>query len=60
MNCAYLYMILLYRVFAGLQLYAKFFKYEFWLDRVRFLGHIMSEERVTVDPAKVEAFMSWK
>ena len=34
--------------------------YEFWLDRVMFLGHIMSEERVAVDPAKIETVINWK
>ena len=42
------------------QLYAKFSKCEFWLTEVRFLGHIVSTSRVSVDPEKVEAVMSWK
>ena len=37
------------------QFYAKFTKCKFWLDRVIFLGHIVSKERVIVDLAKVEA-----
>ena len=40
------------------QLYAKFSKCKFWLDRVMFLGHIVSKERVTVDPAKIEAVIN--
>jgi hypothetical protein len=32
------------------QLYAKFSKCEFWLDEVPFLGHVISLERITVDP----------
>ena len=35
------------------KLYAKFSKYKFWLNKVQFLGHIVSEEGVTVDLAKV-------
>jgi len=35
------------------QLYAKFSKCEFWLKKVPFLGHILSEEGIAVDPAKV-------
>jgi hypothetical protein len=37
------------------KLYAKFNKCEFWLEKVGFLGHIVSGERVTVDPVKVTA-----
>ena len=37
------------------QLYAKFKKCEFWLDKVTFLGHIVSIEGISVDPAKIEA-----
>ena len=40
------------------KLYAKFSKCEFWLDRVMFLGHIVSEEGVVVDPAKIEAIIN--
>ena len=42
------------------KLYAKFSKCEFWLDRVMFLGHIVSEEGVVVDPTKIEAIINWK
>ena len=42
------------------KLYAKFSKCEFWLDRVAFLGHVISKEGVMVDPAKIEAVSNWK
>ncbi|XP_071900988.1 uncharacterized protein [Coffea arabica] len=42
------------------QLYAKFSKCEFWLDKVSFLGHVISKEGIAVDPAKVEAVTEWK
>ena len=42
------------------QLYAKFSNYEFWLIEVRFLGHVVSTSSVSVDPKKVEVFMSWE
>ena len=32
------------------KLYAKFSKCEFWLEKVAFLGHILSAEGVVVDP----------
>ena len=42
------------------RLYAKFSKCEFWLDRVMFLGHIVSEKGVAVDPTKIEIIINWK
>ncbi|WVZ80681.1 hypothetical protein U9M48_028138 [Paspalum notatum var. saurae] len=36
------------------KLYAKFSKCAFWLKEVAFLGHILSEKGVAVDPSKVE------
>ena len=41
-------------------LYAKFSKCEFWLTKVRFLRHVLSASRVSVDPKKVEAVLSWE
>ena len=42
------------------QLYAKLSKYEFWLREVFFLGHIISEEGIRVDPKKIEVIIEWK
>ena len=42
------------------RLYAKLSKCEFWLTEVRFLGHVVPASRVSVDPEKVEAVMSWE
>ncbi|KAJ9539429.1 hypothetical protein OSB04_032162 [Centaurea solstitialis] len=39
------------------QLYAKFSKCDFWLQEVQFLGHLVNQEGIKVDPAKVEAVM---
>jgi hypothetical protein len=41
------------------QLYAKFSKCEFWIGEVRFLGHIISNGGILVDPAKVKEIMEW-
>ncbi|KAL0545979.1 hypothetical protein IC582_015883 [Cucumis melo] len=41
------------------KLYAKFSKCEFWLKQVSFLGHVVSNAGVYVDPAKIEAVTSW-
>ena len=42
------------------QLYAKFSKCRFWLDKVAFLGHVISEKGISVDPQKIEAIVNWK
>ena len=42
------------------QLYAKLSKCEFWLGKVSFLGHIVSEEGIRVDPKKIEVIIEWK
>ena len=41
------------------RLYAKFSKCEFWLDRVQFLGHVISKDGIMVDPVKIEAVSKW-
>lgn len=41
------------------QLYAKFAKCEFWLSQVAFLGHVISAEGISVDPAKVATIREW-
>jgi hypothetical protein len=41
------------------QLYAKLSKCEFWLKEVLFLGRIISEGGISVDPSKVESVLSW-
>ena len=40
------------------QLYAKFSKCQFWLDKVAFLGHVISAKGVSVDPQKIEAIVN--
>jgi hypothetical protein len=42
------------------QLYAKFTKCEFWLQKVSFLGHILTAKGVVVDPEKVTSVANWK
>ncbi|KAL0552083.1 hypothetical protein IC582_011179 [Cucumis melo] len=42
------------------ELYAKFSKCEFWLDRVIYLGHVVSVEGICVDPQKIEAVNKWE
>ncbi|XP_062103844.1 uncharacterized mitochondrial protein AtMg00860-like [Humulus lupulus] len=42
------------------KLYAKFSKCEFWLEKLSFLGHVVSGEGISVDPTKIEALSQWK
>jgi len=41
-------------------LYVKLSKCEFWLNEVVFLGHVISEKGICVDPKKIEAVLKWK
>jgi hypothetical protein len=41
------------------QLYAKYSKCENWIDEVPFLGHIISNGGISVDPAKVKEIVAW-
>ncbi|GJT70813.1 putative reverse transcriptase domain-containing protein [Tanacetum coccineum] len=40
-------------------LYAKFSKCDFWLESVQFLGHVINNKGVHIDPVKVEAIRNW-
>jgi hypothetical protein len=42
------------------ELYAKFSKCEFWLKEVSFLGHIITNRGIPVDPSKVSDVLSWE
>jgi hypothetical protein len=42
------------------RLYAKFSKCEFWLDTIKFLGHNISKDGISIDPSKVQEVMDWK
>jgi hypothetical protein len=42
------------------QLYAKLSKCEFWTNEVLFLGHIINQEGLVVDPKKVTTILDWK
>ncbi|KAI3773509.1 hypothetical protein L1987_48039 [Smallanthus sonchifolius] len=42
------------------ELYVKFSKYEFWIREVQFPGHVINEQGIQVDPAKIEAINKWE
>jgi hypothetical protein len=41
------------------QLYAKLSKCDFWLREVSFLGHVISDGGIAVDPSKVQDVLNW-
>jgi hypothetical protein len=42
------------------QFYAKFLKCDFWLKEVAFLGHIITDGGIKVDPSKTSEILNWK
>nr|GEV18834.1 reverse transcriptase domain-containing protein [Tanacetum cinerariifolium] len=42
------------------KLYAKFSRCEFWLQEVQFLGHVINDDGIHVDPSKIEAVKNWE
>jgi hypothetical protein len=42
------------------KLFAKLKKYEFWLEEVSFLGHVVSKDGLVVDPKKIKAIIEWE
>ena len=41
------------------QLYAKLSKCSFYQRQIQYLGHIISEEGISIDPSKIEAIKEW-
>nr|GEV04038.1 putative reverse transcriptase domain-containing protein [Tanacetum cinerariifolium] len=41
------------------ELYAKFSKCEFWIHKVQFLGHVIDNQGIQVDPTKIESVKDW-
>ncbi|GJV58894.1 putative reverse transcriptase domain-containing protein [Tanacetum coccineum] len=42
------------------KLFGKFSKCEFWLQEVHFLGHVVNNEGIHMNPIKIEAVKNWK
>jgi hypothetical protein len=42
------------------RLYAKLSKCDFWLREIKFLGHTISQDGISVDPVKVQEVRNWK
>jgi hypothetical protein len=39
--------------------YAKLKKCEFWISKVDFLGHVINQHGVSVDPSKISTIVDW-
>ncbi|GJS11984.1 putative reverse transcriptase domain-containing protein [Tanacetum coccineum] len=50
---------LILRLLKKEELFAKFSKCEFWLSKVKFLGHVINSEGIHVDPPKNELVKDW-
>ena len=42
------------------RLFGKLSKFNFWLSEVNFLGHVVSQEGVSVDSSKVDVILNWQ
>ncbi|WVZ62418.1 hypothetical protein U9M48_012174 [Paspalum notatum var. saurae] len=42
------------------KLYAKFSKCDFWIEEVKFLGHVISNGGIAVDQSKLSEMQNWK
>ncbi|GJY23341.1 reverse transcriptase domain-containing protein [Tanacetum coccineum] len=42
------------------KLFVKFSKCELWLQEVQFLGHVVNQNGIHVDPSKIKAVKNWK
>ncbi|KAD6795677.1 hypothetical protein E3N88_06573 [Mikania micrantha] len=51
---------LILELLAREKLYAKFSKCEFWLREVQFLGHVVNQNGIQVDPSKIKAVEEWE
>ncbi|RVX04718.1 Retrovirus-related Pol polyprotein from transposon 17.6 [Vitis vinifera] len=58
-NASTAFMDLMNRTLKDKQLYAKLKKCGFWLDKVSFLGHVVTKNGISIDLGKVDAVSNW-
>ena len=54
------HLITILQILKDKELYAKLSKCEFWLKEIKFLGHVISKEGISVDPTQVETVLQWE
>ncbi|GJU43414.1 putative reverse transcriptase domain-containing protein [Tanacetum coccineum] len=59
MNILAIFIDLMNRFLKKEELYAKFYKCEFWIPKVQFLGHVIDSKGIHVDPAKIKSIKDW-
>ncbi|RVW81840.1 Retrovirus-related Pol polyprotein from transposon 17.6 [Vitis vinifera] len=59
-NAPTAFMELMNKTLRDKQLYDKLKKCEFWLDKVSFLGHVVTKDGISVDPRKVDVVSNWR
>jgi len=47
------------KTLADHRLYAKLKKCDFWMEKVHFLGHVISAEGISMDPGKITSVVDW-
>ncbi|GJR90500.1 putative reverse transcriptase domain-containing protein [Tanacetum coccineum] len=58
-NAPAVFIDLLNRLLKKEELYAKFSKCELWIPKVQFLSHVIDNQGIHVDPAKIESIKDW-
>ena len=53
------HLILVLQLLREHKLYSKLSKCDFYKDIIQYLGHIILEEGISVDPEKIESIMNW-
>ena len=42
------------------KIFAKFSKFDFFNDKIQYLGHVVTKEGISVDPEKIKAIEDWQ
>ncbi|GJZ40181.1 putative reverse transcriptase domain-containing protein [Tanacetum coccineum] len=53
------YLKLIFELLKKEELYAKFFKCEFKIPKVQFLGHVINSKGIHMDPSKIKSIKDW-
>ncbi|WVZ58484.1 hypothetical protein U9M48_008756 [Paspalum notatum var. saurae] len=54
------HLMMVFQTLRDNKFYAKLKKCEFWLSEVSFLGHVINEKGISIDPSKVSAVVEWE
>ena len=54
------HLMLVLHILREWKLYAKLSKCKFWMKEEKFIGHVVSEGGISVNPSKIEIVVSWE